>query len=170
MKRMATRSGGRTLAAVVMTLGLSAIHTPVGAQGRSIEGVWGLSITIRDCTSSAPVGPPFRSILTFHQGGTVSESPANPGFAPGQRSSGHGVWTQTGPSTYSSKFLALILFDTPPNLPLSPGFFAGWQIGTQTATLSDGDTLSTTGQVHFYDLNRQLYRSICAGASGERFR
>jgi hypothetical protein len=23
--------------------------------------------------------------------------------------------------------IALILFDTPPNLPVSPGFFAGWQ-------------------------------------------
>jgi len=66
MKRMATRSGGRTLAAVVMTLGLSAIHTPVGAQGRSIEGVWGLSITIRDCACLA------------RKGGVVYKEPAIP--------------------------------------------------------------------------------------------
>jgi hypothetical protein len=168
MKRM--RGCGRVLVTLAMTLVLSKIQTRVEAQGRSIEGVWGMSITIRDCATSAPVGPPFRSILTFHQGGTISESPANPGLVPGQRSPGHGVWTETGPATYSSKFLALILFDTPPNPPLSPGFLAGWQVGTQTATLTGADTLTTTGQVQFYDLNRQLYRTICAGASGERFK
>lgn len=162
---------GRGLfAAGAMTLLLLVDGTPAPAQGRSIEGVWGLNITIRDCATMAPIGAPFRSILTFHQGGTISESPANPGFAPGQRSPGHGIWTQTGPATYSSKFLALILFDTPANPPLSPGFLAGWQVGTQTAVLSDADTLTTTGQVQFYDLNRQQYRAICAGATGERFK
>ena len=80
------------------------------------------------------------------------------------------MWTRSGPATFASKFLALILFDTPPNPPPSPGFLTGWQVGTQTATLADADHLTTTGQIQFYDLNRQLYRSICAGANGERFK
>lgn len=165
------RLRSRQLAATgAMMLLLSINGTPARAQGSSIEGVWGLNVTIRDCATTAPLGAPFRSILTFHHGGTISESPANPGFAPGQRSPGHGIWTQTGPATYSSKFLAIILFDTPPNPPLSPGFQAGWQIGTQTAVLSDADTLTTTGQVQFYDVHRQQYRVICAGATGERFK
>jgi hypothetical protein len=167
---MALRGGACAIVAGLVAVALSPQEMRLQAQAPTIEGVWGMSITIRDCTTNAPLGPPFRSLLTFHQGGTISESPANPGLAVGQRSHGHGVWTQSGPATVSSKFIALILFDTPPNPPASPGFLTGWQVGTQTATLVGADRITTTGQVQFYDLNRQLYRTICAGANGERFK
>ena len=170
MRGMAMRRFARVMAAVLMAGALSWLDTTIQAQALTIEGVWGMTITLRDCATNAPLGAPFRSILTFHQGGTISESPANPGLAPGQRTPGHGVWTHAGPATYSSKFLAAILFDTPPNPPASPGFLAGWQIGTQTAVLSDPDHLTTTGQIQFYDINRVLYRTVCGAASGERFK
>jgi hypothetical protein len=52
----------------------------------------------------------------------------------------------------------------------SPGFLAGWQVGSQAATLVDADHITTTGRVEFYDVNRQLYRAACALAIGERFK
>jgi hypothetical protein len=140
------------------------------AQGAAIVGVWAIQVTPRDCATNAQVAPPSRALFTFHEGGTLSESTANPGFAPGQRSLGHGVWTSTGPSTYTSRIVAAIVFDTPANPPTSPGFVAGWQIGSQTATLVDADRLATTGQIQFYDANRQLYRTGCASGTGERFK
>ena len=75
--------------------------------------------------------------------------PGGVGFAIGQRSTGHGVWSQKGRRTYRQKFIALINFDTPPNLPgtprfdptkpVSPGFFAGWQTVTHTLELVDAN-------------------------------
>jgi hypothetical protein len=167
---MVVRGPVRVFVAVLVAGALSQTQARLQAQALTIEGVWGMTITLRDCATTAPIGQPFRSILTFHQGGTISESPANPALALGQRTTGHGVWTQAGPATYSSKFLGAILFDTPPNPPSSPGFLAGWQTGTQTAVLSDPDHLTTTGRIQFFDLNRVLYRTVCASASGERFK
>ena len=170
MNGKAMRGGPRVLVSMLVAGALSHAQLTLQAQALTIEGVWAMTITLRDCTTTAPLGQPFRSILTFHQGGTISESPANPGLAPGQRTPGHGVWTHAGAATYSSKFLAAILFDTPPNPPASPGFLVGWQTGTQTAVLSDLDHLTTTGQIQFYDINRVLYRTVCAAARGERFK
>lgn len=166
---------GKAMSVVCMALmilfqsgGSSALAQNV--QGRAIEGVWAMSITLRDCTTNAPLGPPFRSLLTFHRRGTVSESPANPGLAPGQWTPGHGVWTSTSESTYTSRFVAAILFDTAPNPPSSPGFLAGWQIISQTATITDPDHFTSVGQVQFYDVNRQLYRVACPSSAAERFK
>jgi hypothetical protein len=158
----------------VLTLAL-AVSCQVGssrafAQAPTIVGVWAIQVTPRDCATTAPLGAPSRALFTFHEGGTLSESPTNPGFAPGQRSLGHGIWTSTGPLTYSSRIVAAIVFETPPTPPMSPGFLAGWLIGSQTATLIDLDHVSTTGQVQFYDVNRQLYRTACASGVGERFK
>ena len=50
---------------------------------RALEGVWAMSLTLRDCASGAALGPPFRSLLTFHSGGTLSESAGTTQFAAG---------------------------------------------------------------------------------------
>ena len=57
-------------------------------------GTWAVQVTLRDCATNAPLGPPFNSLVTFHDGGTLSESAGSLAFAPGQRSPGHGTWTQ----------------------------------------------------------------------------
>ena len=160
----------RRVEALVLVVLLQSAADSAFAQARSIVGVWAIQVTPRDCATTAPVGPPSRAVFTFHEGGTLSESTANPGFAPGQRSLGHGVWTSTGPSTYVSRIVAAIVFETAPSPPTSPGFLAGWQIGSQTATLVDADRITTSGQVQFYDVNRQVYRTACASGTGERFK
>jgi hypothetical protein len=135
---------------------------------RAIEGVWAMSITLRDCSTSAPLGPPFRSLLTFHAGGTMSESPGLTQFAPGQRSPGHGVWSFSGANTFTARFVAMILFDLAP-APPSPGFLAGWQTVASNFTLVDPGRLTLNATVQFFDMNRSLYRSACPTGTAERF-
>jgi hypothetical protein len=157
---------------IVSGLALSGLPTAALAQGqgaRALEGVWAMSITLRDCTTNAPLGPPFRTLLSFHAGGTLSESPGATQFAPGQRSNGHGVWSHAGGDTFTARFVAMVLFDTPP-APPAPGFLAGWQIVTTTATMTNQDNLSVTATVQFFDLNRQVYRTACPTGTAERFR
>src|SRR5262245_43742367 len=106
-----------------------------GSQG-SVLGTWAVQVTLRDCSTDAPLGPLFNALVTCHRGETLSETPASLAFAIGQRSAGHGNWTRQAGHTYSQKMVALILFDTESNLPgtpgfdpkkpVSPGFFAGW--------------------------------------------
>jgi hypothetical protein len=133
-------------------------------------GAWTIQVTLRDCTTNAPLGPPFNSLVTFHRGGTLSESAASLAFAPNQRSSGHGVWIHQEGHTYLQRMVALILFDTPsnlpgtpgfnPSLPVSPGFFAGWQTVTHTLRL-----LGLHAATHAAGSTRQMARWHRAGST-----
>ena len=74
--------------------------------------------------------------------------------------------------------VALILFDTAPNLPgpgfdpakpVSPGFFAGWETVTHTVTLR-GDQSDVGGTAtSFSRPMARLYRTGCSTAVGQRF-
>jgi hypothetical protein len=158
----------------LIILGLFAfatMATPVLAQeqgARAIEGVWAMSITLRDCTTQAPLGPPLRTLLTFHAGGTLSESPGTSQFAPGQRSPGHGIWSHVNGDTFTARFVSMIVFDTPP-APPSPGFLAGWQIVTSNFQMTDVNRMNVTATAQFFDINRILYRSACPTGTAERF-
>jgi hypothetical protein len=161
-------AGALAVGAAVLIGGAS----PAFAQGaRSLEGVWALTLTLRNFATGAPLGaPPERSLLTFHQGGTMSGSAGSTAFAPGQRTDGHGTWAPAGPSTFSNRQVAIVAFTTPPNPPASPGFQAGWQLISSTYTLSDDNNLTVAATVEFFDVNRANYRSLCVAGLGERFR
>ncbi len=145
-----------------------------------LTGAWSIQVTPRNCTTGLPAAPPNNSLVTFHEGGTLSESAGGVAFAAGQRSAGHGIWSQKGRRTYRQKFIALLLFDTPANLPgvpgfdptkpISPGFFAGWQTVTHTAELIDANHLTSEGTTAFYKTDGTVYRTGCSTAVGERFR
>jgi hypothetical protein len=175
----------RLAAAVVLTVALVVVAGSVGmAQSKmsgadsGLAGVWLVEVTLRNCLNGDPLGPPFASLVTFHRGGTITESPGSLSFAPGQRSPGHGVWDFIGGRTYSQDMIALILFDTPPNfpgpgfdpsLPVSPGFFAGWQTIGQTVELSGADHFTSTGSNTFYKSDGTVYRTGCSTAVARRF-
>jgi hypothetical protein len=137
-------------------------------------------VTLRDCGTGAPLGPPFNSLVAFHEGGTISESAASLAFAPGQRSPGLGAWTHRRGPTFRQEMVALILFDTAPNLPgtpgfdpakpVSPGFSAGWQTVTHTVRLTDADHLQSSGTNAFYKTDGTLYRTGCSTAAAQRFK
>src|SRR5687767_5476590 len=50
-----------------------------------LVGTWVVQVTLRDCATNVPLGPPFNSLVTFHSGGTISETTASLAFAIGQR-------------------------------------------------------------------------------------
>jgi hypothetical protein len=154
-------------AAAVAAL-LAAAERPAAADGKTVEGVWIVQVQQRDCPTQQIRGT-FYSLVTFVDGGTMYESPGGVAFAPGQRSSGHGKWTRLGDSTFRMHVVAQILFTTPPNLPVSPGFEAGWQVIDHVVTLSDPDHGTSAGGAEFYRSNGELYRSTCSTAVMTRF-
>ncbi|MEO7792053.1 MAG: hypothetical protein ABIX28_21045 [Vicinamibacterales bacterium] len=148
------------------------------ASPNGLGGVWFVQVTLRNCATNAPLGS-FNSLVTFHRGGTVSESTAGPGFAIGQRGPGTGTWEGAGHHTYAQRMVALITFDTAPNLPgtpgfnpalpISPGFFTGWSTVTHTLELLDATHASSSGTNAFYKADGTLYRTGCSTAEAVRF-
>lgn len=184
MRDPKTRGGLRIAATLGLTGALLASSGGVSlaqsnhSAANAPVGTWGIQVTLRDCATNAPIGS-FNSLVSFHRGGTLSESAGSRAFAPGQRSPGHGTWARNGGRTYDQQMVALILFDTPPNLPgspgfdpslpVSPGFFAGWQTVSHTVRLGDADHLSSAGTNAFYKSDGSVYRTGCSTAVGRRF-
>jgi hypothetical protein len=140
------------------------------AFGEGLAGAWMVEVTLRNCETGAAIGPAFHSLVTFHRGGTLSESAGSLAFAPGQRTSGHGEWSQNQGHTYTQRMIALILFDTPANPPVSPGFFTGWATVTHTIELTDADHFTSAGTNAFYKFDGTVYRTGCSTAVGRRFK
>lgn len=167
-----SRTWGAVGAIALAALISSAAESTAFAQGtgqKGIVGVWLVQVTLRDCTSNAPLGPSVDSIVTFHLGGTITESAAPAAFAPGQRTHAQGTWERSTGASYIQKMVALIAFDTPPNPPSSPGFFAGWQTVTHRIVQTDEDTLTSSGTNAFFRTDGQLYRTGCSTAVAKRF-
>ena len=166
-----------TLTGVLLTAAGSTTAIASGSH-EGLEGAWAVQVTLRDCATNAALGAPFNSLVSFHDGGTLSESAGSLGFAAGQRTSGHGSWTREGGHTFLQRMIALIVFDTPanlpgtpgfnPGLPVSPGFFAGWQTVTHTLRLN-GDQATSAGTNEFYKADGTLYRTGCSTAIAQRF-
>ena len=154
-----------------------------GAAGQSsysregIVGTWLVQVTLRNCETNAPLHTD-NALISFHRGGTISESAHGAAFAPGQRGPGHGAWVYHGADAYSQKLIAPVTFETQPNLPgtptfdstrpVSPGFFAGWQTVTHTLELKRDDLVSS-GTNAFHKLDGTLYRTGCSTAVAKRF-
>jgi hypothetical protein len=153
----------------------TAAQSPASGFGRDLAGAWSVQVTLRDCSTNTPLGPPFNSLVSFHSGGTLSESVGSTTFAPGQRTPGHGTWSRIGSRTYRQQMVNLLLFDTlsnlPPGhnpaLPITPGFFAGWQMVTHTVVVNR-EGFSSSGTNAFHRSNGELYRTGCSTAVGRR--
>ena len=147
----------------VATVG-GAMAQSSGSGGRTVEGTWYIRVTPIICATGEPVPgiPPVNALQTFHPGGTVTEAAGGTGFAPGQRSPGHGMWHHEAGQTFGQKFTALINFTT-------PAAEAGWQIVEHSIELLDRDTFSSRGTNAFYKTDGTLYRSGCSTATGRRF-
>jgi len=134
----------------------------LSVQQRSIEGVWRTQITPINCQTGAPLLPfTIPGLLTYHQGGTMSETTAVPS-GPSSRSPGHGVWNRIDGISFNGSFVFL-LFN--PN-----GTFAGREELTQNIQLDRrGDTLDYTVTFKILDPNDNLIASGCATARAVRF-
>lgn len=153
--------------ASVLSVASAAAAQQTASQARTLQGVWYVQVTIRDCATGAALAPPVNSLVTFAAGGTLHESVSGGGFAPGQRSDGHGTWRHTGGRTYDQRFVAMINFSTPPGP--GPGFEAGWMKIHHSVEQIDDDHIESAGSNRFYRLNGDVYRTGCSTASGTRF-
>jgi hypothetical protein len=161
--------GRMSLAAVLILLTASlAAAQASNSRGRTVEGVWYVEVTPLNCTTGAPAGPVINSLVTFAAGGTLVEAAGGTGFAPGQRSPGHGTWTHKGGPTYNQRFTAMILFTTSPGP--GPGFEAGWQTVDHTVEVIDADHIESAGTNTLYRLTGEVYRTGFSRATGERFK
>lgn len=158
---------------------IATAHADDRSDSAGLVGTWMIQVTLRDCTTGAPLGPAIPTLVTFNRDGSITEDPGSVAFAPGQRSSGHGTWTPAPGHTYSQEMIALVLFTTAPNLPgapgfdpskpVSPGFFAGSARVSHTVRLTGADQLESIGTNGFYKATGELYRSGCSTATGQRF-
>lgn len=156
----------------------AAVPAYAGGSDPRVVGTYAVQVTLRDCTTGAPAGPPFDALVTLHEGGTISEAAGGLAFAPGQRTPAQGSWARTGRRTYSQEMIALIVFGTPANLPgtptfdptkpITPGFQAGWQTVSHTITFSDATHATSSGGNAFYNSAGTLYRTGCSTAELER--
>ena len=181
--RSKTLGAGMTTAlglasALLMSPGGTALaQSPHAASKDGLTGTWFVRVTLRDCITQAPFGT-LNSLVTFHRGGTLSESTSSPG-AVGQRGPGSGNWALEEDHTYSQRLVALMNFDTPanlpgtpgfdPTLPVSPAFFAGWSTVTQTVTLTNADRARSSGTNMFFKADGTPYASGCSTAVLTRF-
>lgn len=138
-----------------------------GSQAGTVQGVWYVQVTIRNCATGVALAPPVNSLVTFAAGGTLHESVGGGGFAPGQRSDGHGTWTHKGGHTYDQRFVATINFATAPGP--GPGFETGWIRVHHTVEMIDADHIESAGTNSFHRLNGEVYRTGCSTAAGTRF-
>lgn len=128
-----------------------------------LSGTWQVQVTLRNCQSGAPIGAPFYSLLTFADGGTMTENTANPLFYPAIRGPGQGVWSRNRHGKqYSASTIAFITMN---------GSLVKTQKITQTIDMGPGQNDFTTphATVEFFDPVGNLLTSGCATALGKRF-
>jgi hypothetical protein len=169
--RFARRKHNVALVAAMATgLAFATAAPAAHAQGMTIEGVWYVTTQQRNCTTYAAIGAPHRALVSFHAGGTLSDTSAVPSFVVGQRSEGHGTWRHRGGHEYTARWVAMLIFDTAAGTPPgSPGFSAGWQVATNTITMTGRDSFTSEGVSEFVSLSGQVYRTACASRVAERF-
>jgi hypothetical protein len=128
-----------------------------------LTGTWQVQVTLRNCQSGAPIGAPFYSLLTFADGGTLTESTANPLFYPAIRGPGQGVWSRSRHGRqYAASSIAFITMN---------GTLVKTQKITQTIDMGPGqnDFITPHATVEFFDPVGNLLNSGCATAVGKRF-
>ena len=135
-----------------------------GTPERSIEGVWLVRSTPRNCTTGEPRGEAFESLWTFHRDGTMLVSLPNNTLVLA-RTAAHGLWRRDhGWSDYSFKFVHF-------RRNLTTGLFAGKQEGGGTLVLSEsGDEFTTDGHSIVYSVDGIPGTPGCSNSVGTRFK
>ena len=171
------RNTGKKIATLsVLALIAAAASAPLTASGwdgrhqAKLEGTWRVTVTTFNCTTQA-AAPPFTSILSFSEGGSMTETTANPAFQPGQRSIGLGNWRRTGWNTYWVTTSAFILFDSPTPPPPPPfvlQFLRGGQRIDQGITMTGRDSWTSEANLSLTRPDGSEYFFGCARASATR--
>ena len=172
MKRTTLRNMKCGIIMTVVILMISVV--PVTAQSvtaqdealeRSLEGVWLVKITPRNCTTGDPIPTAaFESLFTFHRDRTMLVSFRNNTLVL-ERTAAHGLWRRDlGWSHYSFKFVHL-------RRNLTTGLFAGKQESGGTLVLSEsGDEFTTDAYTIVYSVDGIPGTPSCSNSVGTRFK
>jgi hypothetical protein len=145
---------------VAFALTPTATAQSVATAGPSLQGTWRVQVTLYKCSDPQVTIPPFWSLVSFHQGGTETETTSNPGLQPGQRTAGEGFWKPKGANTYFSTSEAFILFD-------SSTVKKGVQKILQSINLKDQNHFSSKATVKFFNADGTIATG-CAKAEAVR--
>ena len=151
---------GALLMAAAITANAQSDQSPNG-----LEGTWRVQVVQYNCANPSITFPPFYSLLSFHRGGTETETTSNPGLLPGQRTPGHGFWKSVGDHQYLMVVEAFILFDSPTT---PPGLKTGVQKIVQAIVVTDESHFASDGTLNFFATDGTNYRSGCAKSYGTR--
>jgi hypothetical protein len=149
------------LSVLAGTMALATGHVASAAQANGLQGAWLLQVTVVGCADEIPTGRTFRSLLTFAQGGTLTNSTT--GINPGLRTTGLGTWEKTGDHGFSAVTL-VFLFDN----------FGAWAMTQEIANMleigTDPDELTGTTEVRFFNTGDIEIPSLraCATVVGRR--
>jgi hypothetical protein len=150
------------VAAMVMSAATAKAQSEESAARRGLTGTWKVTVQLHVCDSTAEIGGPFQSLLTFGRGGTLVEDTANSMFYPAFRSPGHGIWKAQGERTFWASSEAFIT---------SNGVLTMTQRIDQTIKIGDDPNrfTVTNASVKFYDPSGTFLKMGCADASGKRY-
>jgi hypothetical protein len=119
--------------------GPNAAAVETGRGARAIEGTWNVVVTLRNCTTGAPLAT-FKAMDLFIQGGSMVDTNAAP---PSTRGPGFGSWQYAGEHQFTA-VLRFFLYNT-------DGTFAGTRRIAQDITIADDNNSweSTVGTIVF---------------------
>ena len=124
----------------------------------SIEGAWRTAVTLRNCQTGLPVGGVGRGLITFHEGGTLSEFNGSPAI----RSPGHGVWEDLrGRRNFSGVFV-INRYDATGTFIGTQKVRAAWQLS------ASGNGFTSNAATEIFDANDNLLGTGCATSVGTR--
>lgn len=127
---------------------------------RSLEGVWEVKTTPRDCTTGDPIPTAaFEALYTFNRDGTMSASVSG-----GTPFAFHGLWRRKlGWSDYSFRQVRILRTPT--------GVFSGKQEIGGTLTLSEsGDNYTSDEYMIVYSIDGVPGTPSCINSVGTRFK
>jgi hypothetical protein len=150
---------------VILMISVVSVTAQDKAPERSLEGVWLVQTTPRNCATGDPIPTAaFESLFTIHRDGTMLVSLRNNSLAL-ERTAAHGLWRRDlGWSDYSFKFVHL-------RRNLTTGLFAGKQESGGTLVLSEsGDEFTFDGHTIVYSVDGIPGTPGCSNSVGRRFK
>jgi hypothetical protein len=147
------------LAGAIALTATEAIAQDANAEAKRLNGAWVLEVSIVDCATRVPTGATFWSLVTFAQGGTLTN--VTTGSNPMLRSTGLGTWEKAGDHGFTSVTVAFLFS--------AAGGWTGTQRIANTLEIgSDADHLTGTTVVGFFNTGATLTSTACADVSGDR--
>ena len=91
-------------AALLSAAGCTSMSTPNQVSKDALVGAWIAEVSLVDCPSGLTTpAPPFRALVVFHAGGTLSEASG----PPVRRTPSFGTWSRSGVSEYAATSMLL---------------------------------------------------------------